>query len=170
MFRCTFSGHAEVYADIGKALDNAIELCLKNAEDVVFYVGDRGEFDRMAASAVRAAKCRHKEKNIVLYLVEPYMSTRINRDKDYLTECYDSIIIPAELMGVHPKSAITKRNRLMVDWCDVLIAYVYRDFGGAYQTLQYAKREGKQIINLAKENGGETSNYGDHAPDSAALR
>lgn len=55
-------------------------------------------------------------------------------------------------MGVHPKAAILKRNRVMVDWANVLIAFVYRDFGGAYETLKYAKQKGDiRIINLAEE-------------------
>lgn len=42
---------------------------------------------------------------------------------------YDEVYVPGELAGVHPKSAITKRNRLMVDQSQYLIAYVHRDFG-----------------------------------------
>lgn len=38
---------------------------------------------------------------------------------------------------------------MLVDHSDYLIAYVYRDFGGAYTTLNYAARHGKEIINLA---------------------
>ena len=78
------------------------------------------------------------------------MEHRLNADKTYYEQMYDGVLIPEELIGVHPKAAIKKRNRLMVDWSDTLIAFVYRDFGGAYETLQYAERKGNiRIINLA---------------------
>ena len=64
---------------------------------------------------------------------------------------YDNIIVPFELAGVHYKSVITKRNRWLVDNSDWLIAFVYRDFGGAYTTLRYAEKKGLQIVNLAKQ-------------------
>lgn len=36
----------------------------------------------------------------------------------------------------------------MVDRADCLIAMVWRDYGGAYQTLKYAERLCKQIFRL----------------------
>lgn len=148
---CTFSGHADVYsASVERSLSETIKRLIRENEDIIFYVGGRGEFDKMAASAVRAAKARNPSKKIRLYLVEPYMEHRLNADKTYYEQMYDGVLIPEELIGVHPKAAIKKRNRLMVDWSDTLIAFVYRDFGGAYETLQYAERKGNiRIINLA---------------------
>ena len=105
----------------------------------------------MAASAVRAAKARHRDKKIQLYLIEPYFHAGLNRAKEYNEILYDGIIIPQELNGVHPKAAIQKRNRWMVDQAELLIAFVCRDFGGAYEALKYAKRKGDaRIINFAE--------------------
>lgn len=150
MLICTFVGHTEVYAPIRDRLSHTIAESLKNIDEAIFYVGGRGEFDRMAASAVRATKRLYGDKDIRLYLVEPYMSEQLNRNKEYYEQFYDGIIIPDELIDVHPKAAITKRNRLMVDWSDLIIAYVYRNFGGAFQTLRYAQRMQKRIFNLAE--------------------
>ena len=33
---------------------------------------------------------------------------------------------------------------------DCLIAYLFRDFGGAYETVKYAEKQGKPVINLAE--------------------
>ena len=151
MLTCTFAGHTEVFAAIRGRLSETIDNSLIGTDEAIFYVGGRGEFDAMAANAVCEAKHRHKEKDIRLYLVEPYMRTQINRDWKYNDHFYDGIIIPEELLETHPKAAIIKRNRLMVDWSDLLIAFVYRDFGGAYQTLRYAMQKGKRIINLAEK-------------------
>ena len=151
MHICTFAGHSLVFsATVEDRLKDEIEAYLAGIDEASFYVGGRGEFDGMAAAAVRAAKARHRDKKIQLYLIEPYFHAGLNRDKEYNEKLYDGIIIPQELFGVHPKAAIKKRNRLMIDWSDTLIAFVYRDFGGAYETLQYAERKGNiRIINLA---------------------
>ena len=61
---------------------------------------------------------------------------------------YDWIIIPEELSGVHPKAAITMRNRWMVDASDYVIACVRRDFGGAYETVKYARHIGRTVFDL----------------------
>lgn len=54
-------------------------------------------------------------------------------------------------MGIHYKAAIQKRNRWMVDQSDFVLSGIYRDFGGAYQTIRYAKRIGKTVIDLVKK-------------------
>ncbi len=51
---------------------------------------------------------------------------------------------------MHYKAAIGRRNRWLVDCADWVIAFVYRDFGGAAKTVQYALQQGEKVINLAK--------------------
>lgn len=150
MISCTFAGHREVYScNVESSIEFAIESILKKDNSFVFYSGDMGEFDKMCSAAVRTAKRRHPELDIKLMVVLPYMMAKINTDKDFYKNLYDDIIIPMELSDAHYKSAITKRNRWIIDRSDFLIAYVYRDFGGAYTTLKYANRMNKEIINLA---------------------
>jgi uncharacterized phage-like protein YoqJ len=147
---CTFAGHREIYGrNIESSIELAIESILKKDNSFVFYSGDMGEFDKMCSAAVRTAKRRHPELDIKLMVVLPYMMAKVNTDKDFYKNLYDDIIIPMELSDAHYKSAITKRNRWIIDRSDCLIAYVYRDFGGAYTTLKYANRMNKEIINLA---------------------
>lgn len=150
MISCTFAGHREVYGrNVESSIEIAIESILKKDNSFVFYSGDMGEFDKMCSAAVRAAKRRHPKLDIKLMVVLPYMMAKVNTDKDFYKNLYDEIIISMELSDAHYKSAITKRNRWIIDRSDCLIAYVYRDFGGAYATLKYACRMEKEIINLA---------------------
>lgn len=149
---CTFAGHREVYqSGIGGRLESEIEKLLQVDHEFLFLTGGMGQFDGMGAGAVRAAKRRHPEKNITLALVQPYLSNRLNADKEYYESRYDQIIIPEELDAAHYKAAIGLRNRWMVDQADTVIAYVYRDFGGARTTVRYAQRQGKTVINLAEK-------------------
>lgn len=152
MTACTFAGHREVYhAGMDEKIEKAIRKLLQTDSEFVFYTGGMGEFDSRCASAVRAAKRRYPHLKIHLVLVLSYMSNRLNTDKEYYEYCYDEILLPEELCGVHYKAAIQKRNRWMVDRADYLIAYLFRNFGGAYETVKYAKKQGKTVINLAEE-------------------
>lgn len=62
---------------------------------------------------------------------------------------YDKIVIPEQADTAYYKAAIQIRNRWMVDQADTVIAYIRRDFGGAFTSVRYAQRQGKPIINLA---------------------
>lgn len=146
----TFAGHREIYqSGVSKRLDALLEQLSSDQDELFFYVGGMGEFDSLAASAVRGMKRQHPDKDIKLILVEPYMKQSINEDGENLHRLYDEIWIPAELADVHFKKAITERNRLMVRYSDVLITYLHRDFGGAYTMMKYAKKLGKEIYNVA---------------------
>lgn len=148
---CTFAGHREVYqANISEMLDEAISKIINTDDSFRFLVGGMGEFDGMCSSVVRRAKRKCPNKEIRLELVLPYLTQELNDNKLYYETSFDDVVIPIELAGVHYKSAITKRNRWMVEQSDWLIAFVYRDFGGAYTTLHYAEKKGLKIINLAK--------------------
>ena len=151
MTTCTFAGHREVYQPgIAEKLDAAISKILINSDnDFSFLVGGMGEFDGACPSAVRRAKKQHPEKRITLSLVMPYLTHELNNNKDYYEQSYDEIIVPMELAGIHYKSAIKKRNQWMVDNSDYLIAFVYRNYGGAYTTLNYARKKNLNTINLA---------------------
>lgn len=47
--------------------------------------------------------------------------------------------------------AISRRNEWMTAEADTVIAYVTHGWGGAAQTLQFAKRKHKRIINLGEK-------------------
>lgn len=109
MITCTFAGHREVYGSkIRDLVDETIESILKKDDTFLFYSGDMGDFDKLCASVVRAAKKRHPNLHITLVAVLPYMMNKVNTNKEYYEEYFDDVLIPAELSGVHYKSAISK--------------------------------------------------------------
>lgn len=105
-----------------------------------------GNFDGSFSAAVRGLK--RKYPDIKLILIKPYFSNELNTNKEYYEFTYDDVVIPDVLAGVHPKSAITKRNRWMVENSDFIVTYVYRDFGGAYDTKKYALKLGKTVFEI----------------------
>lgn len=143
MICCGF-GHRDVFQNIDKELCEAVQKAMEIGCNV-FYTGAMGDFDICFSSAVRK-----QGKKIKLVCIKPYMSNELNTNKEYYNCMYDDIIIPDELAFVHYKSAITKRNRWMIDNSDVVIVYAIRNHGGAYDAMRYAERQNKTIIRVEK--------------------
>ncbi len=109
MLSCTFAGHRNLFLpDADRKIETALDGLIARDETFVFYTGGMGEFDSKCASAVRAAKHRHHDKEIRLILVLPYMSNRLNTDRNYYESSFDDVMIPIELADIHPKAAIHK--------------------------------------------------------------
>ena len=84
-----------------------------------------------------------------LVYVAPYLNASEQskiKEMQRLGLCDTSVYPPME--NVPPKFAISKRNQWMIKNADVIIAYVNRSYGGAYNSLQAAKRTNKKIINI----------------------
>ena len=137
----TFCGHSQVAnstavaAALAKIIDDLIE---EGADE--FLLGGYGEFDTMAAVAVRNAKKNYP--GIRSTLVIPYI------DRDYDPALYDGSLYPP-LETVPRRYAISKRNEWMVANSDVIIACIQHNWGGAATTLKYAERKKKRIIDLS---------------------
>ena len=146
ILRVAFIGHREVedWRTVDSKVDEIVRDLIKNKEFVEFYIGRHGEFDESVASIIKRAQNDLGKENSSLILVLPYK----HKDEEYYQKYYDEILMPIE--KVHYKAAITKRNEWLVDNCELLVAYVNKDFGGAYHTLRYAEKKGVQIINIGK--------------------
>ena len=44
----------------------------------------------------------------------------------------------------------------MVDRADLIICYIEHEKGGAWQTIDYARKQGKVVINLADEDESDS--------------
>ena len=147
IYRVAFIGHREILYNIAQ-IENEIEKTTKELMHkhsfVEFYVGRNGDFDIIAASAIKRARKSCDTNNSELILALPYA----NKDECYFEHYYDDIIYPLA-PKTHYKNAILKRNEWLVDHSDLLIAYVEPDrTGGALKTLQYALKTNTHTINL----------------------
>lgn len=145
---CCFFGHRNVFDSVDDFLYNKICELIEKENVTNFLVGDNGDFDKAATSAVRKAKLTCN--NITLTLVRPYFSEELNINKEYYQNLYDYIVIPSEAVQAHFKSAITKRNQWIIDNSDFCIFYVLRENGGAYTALKYARSKEKNITLFSK--------------------
>ena len=113
---------------------------------VELFFGGYGSFDTFALQC--GIKYRRMHPNTKLILVTPYLSKASFCYMKNNKTTYDTVLYPP-LENIPPKYAIVHRNRWIVEQADLIIAYVNHPWGGAFTTLQHAKKKEKRIFNLA---------------------
>lgn len=148
-YRLVLFGHRDFYGHrlLDERLYPLLQDLISTKPFVEIYIGRNGEFDIYAATVVKRIQSVMSKDNNELICVLPYPE----KDMEYYVEYYDSVIIPERVEKTHPKGAITRCNRWMVEQADLFVCYVEREVGGAYTALKYAKKLEKKIINLAQK-------------------
>ena len=151
IFTVSFFGHR--YIDHFTAVEDRLEewmvKLLREHDRVHFLVGRNGDFDQIVSSTIKKVKRRFHDDPCTQILVLPYPSAEFRNSQDAFAAYYDAIEICPESHAMHFKAAIQTRNRRMIDRSDLCVFYVERKSGGAFQSLQYAMKENKRVINIA---------------------
>ena len=136
IYTVCFFGHRYIErgTEIENRLDKLLHDLITQKEYVDFLIGRDGDFDLLASAAIKRAIRSYGYGNTHFTLVLPYMKAE-----------YES-------SEAHQKSAIQVRNRSMTDRADLVVCCIQHKSGGAYRTIQYAEKQGKEIVNLADEN------------------
>ena len=150
-YTVSFFGHRKINDpfEIEAKLEKLICELLQNKEYVDFLVGRDGEFDQMVSSTVRRCKRMIRDDNSSLIWVMPYLSAEYQKNEEAYNHYYDGIEVCEESAEGHFKAAFQRRNHSMVDRSDLVIFCVEHASGGAYQTLKYAEKQGREMINLS---------------------
>lgn len=146
---CCFAGHSKLYGseDIYAKLLSVIEKLISEENINEFRVGNYGDFDKLAAKAVRALKERYSD--LQLNLVIPYLTSEINEYREQYYRSYDNILLADIPEKTPEKLRIIKTNQYMIQNADILVCYVRHSFGGAAKTLEYAEKTAHiKVINL----------------------
>ena len=145
----TFCGHANFFKS--EEYEQKILTFLEEKigdQPADLYLGGYGDFDSFAYDCCRKYQETHPKVSLVF--VTPYLDVEYQKNHlDHQRTRYDSMIYP-EIEDKPKRYAILYRNKYMVEKADYVVAYVSRNWGGAYQTYKHAKRRGKLIFNLAK--------------------
>ena len=153
IFTVAFFGHR--YIDnplkVEELLEKQIRKLINEKEYVDFVVGLNGEFDQCVSSTVLRVRKNVRDDNSALVLMLSYPTAEYLNNEEYFHDYYTDVEISYSASMAHPKSAIQIRNREMVDKADLVICYIEHNVGGAWQTIQYAIRQGKNVINLAEK-------------------
>lgn len=138
MAACTFFGHREVYGLDRERLLRAIEEMILQGIDV-FYVGNQGQFDGMVYGCLK--QLRKQYPHIQVAVVLAHLPAERREGEDYSDTMYP------EIEG-HPRFAIERRNRWMIDRSRHCICYIEHTWGGAYKFAKMAKKRGLMLVNL----------------------
>ncbi len=150
---CCFTGHREISADkiskLRKRLKKGVNYLYIHGI-TTFYTGGALGFDTLAAKAVLSCRRRHSDVKLIVAVpcrdqtkywkwLDVWRYKRILRAADevvYLSNHY------------HP-GCMQKRNRYLVDNSCVCVCFLTKENGGTASTVQYARKRGLKIYNLA---------------------
>lgn len=145
MKSCFMFGHSDCPDSMLPKIEEAIVNCYSKGV-TAFYVGSRGRFDSIAATAVKRVKQRYGD--IRLYLL---LACHPGERPIDLWGGFDGSYYPP-LENVPRPYAIVRGNQYMVDNSDYLICYV-KHIGNTRNLLEYAhkRKEGGSIENVAED-------------------
>ena len=140
---CTFFGHHDCPAEVKPKLRDVLIDLIENHSVDMFYVGNKGAYDRMVRSVLRelAQEYAHIHYAVVL----ERMPGKWNEDDP---EDYSDTMLPEGIEEVHPRFAIVWRNKWMLRQSDYVVTYVIHSWGGAAQFAEMAERQKKTVIRL----------------------
>ena len=143
MSACTFFGHRDCPSSIKSKLRKVlIDLIESHAVDM-FYVGQQGAFDGIVRSVLKELVSQYSHINyaVVLERIPP------KRD-EFDTRDYSDTMLPEGIETVHPRFAISWRNKWMIKQSDYVVTYVTHSWGGAAQFAELAEKQKKTVINV----------------------
>ncbi len=139
---CTFFGHRDAPIEIKEALSLAISNLIENEGVRIFFVGNEGNFDKIARTILKEKK---KEYSFIKYSVVLAYLPGNNYDFE---NCRDTIY-PEGLERVPHRFAILERNKRMIKKSDFVITYVTNNFGGSSIAKEFAEKKGKRVIEIS---------------------
>lgn len=150
---CCLTGHRKMTPEqqriVAERLYQTMEILISK-DWKYFGAGGALGFDLMAADVVLQLK--KKFPHIKLIMVLPCRDqTRGWKEEDI--RHYERVLAQADkvvyIQERYSPGCMQKRNRHLVDYSSVCVAYCTRDTGGTAYTVRYARQKGLEIINLA---------------------
>lgn len=141
---CAFFGHRDAPRSITPTLEKTIIKIIEQYPDITFYVGTHGGFDRMVISLLKKISAEYTMISCAVILA--YLPT----DKTNTMCCDLPTIYPEGIECVPKKYAVSFRNDWIVRQADMVVCYITHDFGGAAKFVEKARKKGKIIYNVSK--------------------
>lgn len=151
---CCFTGHRKI-PFFNYVIKKRLEMLISElvSKDVIYYcAGGELGFDTLAAEVVLKMKKTYPQ--IKLILVLPCKNqTKGWKDKDI--EVYENIKSKCDKYIYTAQNyyagCMFKRNRFLVDNSNFCICYLTEKSGGTAYTVNYAKRQGLIVNNVAEK-------------------
>ena len=151
---CCFTGHRELPVWGREELAAKLEDTITGLIDrgIRFYgAGGARGWDTLAAQTVLRLKGRYP--HIKLILVFPCRTQTRGwpaadvQEYERIKALADKVVYTSQ---AYTRGCMHKRNRHLVDNSSVCVCYLNRESGGTAYTVDYAKQQGLEIINLAR--------------------
>lgn len=140
---CTFFGHHDCPAEVKPKLREVLTDLIENHSVDMFYVGNKGAFDRMVHSVLRGLAQDYTHIHYAVVLER--LPVKHSEDDP---EDYSDTMLPEGIEEVPPRFAIVWRNKWMLRQADYVVTYVTHSWGGAAQFAEMAGRQKKNVINV----------------------
>ena len=146
---CTFFGHRDCPSSIKPKPREALIDLIENHTVDMFYVGQQGAFDSMVRSVLKELVSLYPHINyaVVLERIPP------KRDEFDIRD-YSDTMLPEGIETVHPRFAISWRNKWMIKQSDYVVTYITHSWGGAAQFAELAEKQKKTMINVTVKADG----------------
>lgn len=150
MSACTFFGHRDCPSSIKPKLREVLIDLIENHAVDMFYVGQQGAFDGLVRSVLKE-----------LVSVYPYIRYAVvlerlpSKRDEFCPRDYSDTMLPEGIETIHPRFAISWRNKWMIKQSDYVVIYITHYWGGAAQFAEMADRQKKTVINLAPKSHGQ---------------
>ena len=149
---CSFTGHRLIKDSHKDALPALLRRAINYAYEQGcrrFITGGALGFDTYAAKEVLRFRMSHPDVSLILFLPcldqDAGWSIRQKDSYEYVLQSADEVKYISES---YTKTCMKRRNQAMAEECDLMIAYVSRDYSGAAQTMRMALSLGKESYNL----------------------
>ena len=152
---CCFTGHRSLsHEEKLKVAVRLREIIVEQIEaGVVFYgAGGARGFDSLAAQTVLDMKKEYPQLRLILVLpcedqTREWRSEDIAVYEDIKRRSDKVVYVSRE----YTPDCMHKRNRHLVDHSGTCVCYLTRSSGGTAYTVDYARRKGLHVINIAND-------------------
>ena len=147
MKACSFFGHRDTpqTEELKQKVRETVERLIVEEGVDTFLFGSRSKFDELCHMVVTELKEKYPHINYNVVLA--YMPAEKEAWNPYE---FGETMLPEGIESVHPRYAISWRNKWMVNESDVVVAYITHSWGGAAKYVETASKRNKEIINIAK--------------------
>ena len=140
MADCTFFGHRDCPESIKPKLREVLIDLIENHNVDMFYVGRQGAFDAIVRTVL---------KELVLVYPHIQYAVVLERMPAKADACdHSDTMHPEEIENVHPRFAISWRNKWMIRQSDYVVTWITHACGGAARFAGIAERQNKTVINI----------------------
>ena len=150
---CCFTGHRNIpKAQYPKIQMNLKKELIKLIAQGIRYFGSGGAlgFDTIAALTIIALRKQYPHIKLIMVLPCKSQANAWNKKDE---QVYSLILKEADkivyISEKYYRGCMHKRNRHLADNSDICICYLAKEDGGTVYTVEYARRSGLRVINIA---------------------